>query len=126
MIERITLKLDLHNDNIYVRVRNGFLSVFIHFFKQIFRIFPTGGRINLNSKILPVIRGKTTMQCSRRRKKGIEGGNDEYCFCRCVGITVDYNRDEPREIALVKRLHSDFTTDNVDYFLQKQKVRFLT
>jgi len=61
-----------------------------------------------------------------RRKKGIEGGRDEYCFCRCVGITVDYNRDEPREIALVKRLHSDFTTDNVDYFLQKQKVRFLT
>ena len=62
----------------------------------------------------------------RRRKSGIEGGSDEYCFCKCVGITVDYNRDEPREIALVKRLDSDFTTYNVDYFLQKQKVRFLT
>jgi hypothetical protein len=36
----------------------------------------------------------------RRRKSGIEGGSDEYCFCKCVGITVDYNRDEPREIAL--------------------------
>jgi len=61
----------------------------------------------------------------RRRKSGIEGGSDEYCFCKCVGITVDYNRDEPREIALVKRLHSDFTTYDANYFLQKQKVRFL-
>ena len=78
-------------------------------------------------------------EANRRRKEAIKAIEnkeedssqefyfiDEYCFCRCVGITVDYNRDEPREIALVKRLHSDFTTDNVDYFLQKQKVRFLT
>jgi len=65
-------------------------------------------------------------EASMRRKKGIEGGNDEYCFCRCVGIKVDYSREEPREIALVKRLNSDFKTDNADYFLSKQKVIFLT
>ena len=51
---------------------------------------------------------------------------DEYCFCRCVGITVDYNRVKPREVAIVKRLDSDFITDDVHYFLDKQKVRFLT
>lgn len=61
----------------------------------------------------------------RRRKKGIEGGRDEYCFCRCVGIAVNYNRINPREVALAKRLDSDFSTDDVDYFLDKQKVRFL-
>ena len=65
-------------------------------------------------------------EASMRRKKGIEGVNDEYCFCRCVGIKVDYSREEPREIALVKRLNSDFNTDNADYFLSKQKVIFLT
>ena len=50
---------------------------------------------------------------------------DEYCFCRCVGITVDYNRVKPREVAIVKRLDSDFITDDVHYFLDKQKVKFL-
>ena len=50
---------------------------------------------------------------------------DEYCFCRCIGITVDYNRVKPREVAIVKRLESDFNTDDVHYFLDKQKVRFL-
>lgn len=50
---------------------------------------------------------------------------DEYCFCRCIGITVDYNRVKPREVAIVKRLDSDFITDDVHYFLDKQKVRFL-
>jgi len=50
---------------------------------------------------------------------------DEYCFCRCIGITVDYNRVKPREVAIVKRFDSDFITDDVHYFLDKQKVRFL-
>ena len=62
----------------------------------------------------------------RRRKSGIEGGSDEYCFCKCVGVEVDNHRQTPREVALVKRLDSDFSTNEVDYFLEKQKVRFLT
>lgn len=77
-------------------------------------------------------------EANRRRKKWIKAIEkkeeyspqefhfiDEYCFCRCVGITVDYNRVKPREVAIVKRLDSDFDTDDVHYFLDKQKVRFL-
>jgi hypothetical protein len=77
-------------------------------------------------------------EANRRRKKLIKAIEnkeedlpqdfyfiDEYCFCRCVGFTVDYNRVKPREVAIVKRLDSDFITDDVHYFLDKQKVKFL-
>jgi hypothetical protein len=63
---------------------------------------------------------------AKRRSKGkIENRKDDYCFCRCVGVEVCNQRKTPREVALVKRLDSDFSTNEVDYFLEKQKVRFL-